>query len=325
MPSSECIEPTLEFELTVRFMQGDRIPVDFTVVVRTEDKKILGVARPSSRVTSSLSLDAIISKQGLPDATEKVRMALPLTKGHIEHIERVRSRHRKGDVVLSCQVEGVFLVSTTTNATLLLVRRADESEVYDVKYRYQSSFRSSHTNMWVLSGDNGKTFIQREIMREERTAIIGSSDWIHDYVSVWHATDYLVVEIPRTEATPGKGGLQDWIDAAAQAIDKARVNFGKGEWNDVVEDLRPVWEVLRGKPDIKAVLEANGYTSDAATALDNAIRQLFDFASKFVHRTDKTGKKLVSEVHAAKEEATLVYALAGTVVNLVARKTALTS
>jgi hypothetical protein len=49
---------------------------------------------------------------------------------------------------------------------------------------------------------------------------------------------------------------------------------------------------------------------------------MFDFASKFVHRTDKTGKRLVPEVRAAKEEAMLVYALAGTVVNLIARKTA---
>jgi hypothetical protein len=322
MPNSECIEPTVDFELLVSFAHGERVPVDFSIVVRAEDRKILGNARSYVRATESLPIDALDSPHGLPEATERLKMTLPLTRGHVEHIERVRSRHRKGDVVLRCEVEGQFLVSATTNATFLLAQR-NEGDTYDVKYRYQgSSFRPSHTNMWVLSGNNARTFLKREIKREERAAVIVSSDWLHDYVSLWHATNYLVLEIPHAEATPGKGGLQDWVDAATQAISNARSTLSKGEWNDVVEDLRPVWEVLRGKPDIKAMLEADGYTTDAAAALDSAIRQMFDFASKFVHRTDKTGKRLVPEVRAAKEEAMLVYALAGTVVNLIARKTA---
>lgn len=321
-PNAEAIEPTINLELELSFPRGEQVPLDVTVVVRAEDGRTLGVANPVAREPSTLPLDTIESGQPSTMLTERLQLVLPLTPRTLDHIECMRSVHRKGDVVLRCDTHVQCLVSMTVNAHFMMTPSDTHRDMFAVSYRFQQNYRpnTGHTNMWVLSGNNGRTFAQREIFKDTRTATIRSSDWLHDYAGPWKTTNYLVFEVPRQDPTPGGSGLQEWVNAAIEATQRATVSLRKADWNDVVEDLRPVWELFKGRTDIKDLLENDGYSVDASTALNEGIKAQFELASKFVHRVDKSGKKITPEIRASREDAYLVYAVATAVVNLLASK-----
>ncbi len=71
--------------------------------------------------------------------------------------------------------------------------------------------------------------------------------------------------------------------------------------------------------EIEELLTSDGYTPQAFADLNDSIKKLFDFSSKFHHREDK-GKKLSPEIKASKEDAYLIYAISMTFVNLISKK-----
>jgi hypothetical protein len=93
-------------------------------------------------------------------------------------------------------------------------------------------------------------------------------------------------------------------------------NLIRGDWNGVIEDSRAFWELLRSQEE---VLIRDGYTEPAFTDLNESLKQLFNFSSKFHHKEDK-GKKVMPEIKASKEDAYLIYAASMTFVNLISKK-----
>ncbi|MGK3967767.1 hypothetical protein WMF38_26785 [Sorangium sp. So ce118] len=275
-----------------------------------------------AREPGTFPLEAIGSGQSTNPTIERVQLILPLTHRTLDHIERLRSVHRKGDVVLHCDTHVISLVSTTVNAHFMMVPVENQRDIFSVFYRHQQSFQpnTGHTNMWVLSGDNGRCFAQREVHKDTRDAIIVSSDWLHDYAGPWKSTSYFVFEVPHQEVIPGGVGLQEWINAAIAAVQSSTESLAKGDWNGVVEDLRPVWELFKTRADVRNLLESDGYSPEAASALNDSVKAQFELASKFVHRVDKSGKKVTPDIRASREDAYLVYAFATAVVNLLAAK-----
>jgi hypothetical protein len=325
-PDAQCVEATLALDVAIGFQRGQRIPFDLAVQVRTEDKKLLGIARPSSYGQEQIQLEA--SDYGNQnEATAPMLVVLALSQKHVDYLEGLRSKHRKGDVVLQCHVEAQFLVSKVVNAYLkrgpeLQDQRggsAGEAVVY-VQSSGRDPFYSQTTNMWVLSGDGGRTFLQRETLRHDITVTIGSSDWLHDYAAPWRATRYMVVELPQPEILTSTPNIEQRVNPAIEAAQKATESLSKGDWNDVVEDLRPVWELLRNDADIQGLLQRDGYTPEAITAFNESVKHQFDLASKFVHRTDKAGKNVAPEIRASKEDALVCYSFAMSLLNLVSRK-----
>lgn len=327
-PDAECVESTLFLDLTLAFQRGQRIPLDLLVQVRTEDKRLLGVARPTTFGREKLVLNA--GETGTVDeANVVVQVSLPLSPKQLDYIEGVRSKHRKRDVVLECFVESQFVVSKVVNATL---KPGHDGQAHGggdgakvVLYKQINSrdpFHSQFTNMWVLSGDGGRTFLERETLHHTATVTISSGDWLHDFATPWRATRYIVIELPQPELLTSTSNIEQRVNAAIDAARNATASLSKGEWNEVVEDLRPVWELLRNEADIKGLLELDGYTSEAIKAFNDSVKAQFDLASKFAHRTDQTGKRVIPEIRASKEDSFLCYAFAMSLLNLVSRKVA---
>lgn len=324
-----CIEPTLHLDVELAFIYGQRIPFDILVHVRTEDKRTLGMARPDTFGHGKLVLDARDNLSN-SETTLAVQVSLPLSSRQLDHIDELRSTHRKGDVVLECAVEAQFLVSKVVNSALRVgadigTQGRGETREKQVIYKQQDSresFQSLVSNMWVLSGDGSRVFLERETLRHLSSVVIRSSDWLHDYAAPWRGERYIVVEIPQISKFSATSNIEQRLNAAIDATIKAADNLSRGEWNDVVEDIRPVWELLRNEADIKGLLERDGYTPEAVSAFNDSVKAQFDLASKFVHRLDKANKRLVPEIRASKEDALLCYAFAMSLLNLVARKTA---
>jgi len=323
---TNCVDPTIVLDVVLGFFRGQRLPVDVAVQIRTEDKKLLGVARAlTSAHPERIGLDANESGSQTEN-TLPVQVALSLTPKQLDYLDGLRAKHRKGDVVLECTAEAVFLVSKIVNARLKVgpqvqaQQRAEESGAMVV---YQSStrdsFYSQQTNMWILSGDGGRTYLERETLRYAATLVIGSSDWLHDYVTPWRTTRYMVVELPQQELLTSAPNIEQRVNTAIEAANRAMANLARGEWNDVIEDLRAVWELLRNQ-DIAGVLQRDGYPQDAIAAFTTIVQQQFTLASKFLHRVDQTGQRINPEIRASKEDAMVCLSAAMSLLNLIARK-----
>ncbi len=322
-PEDQCVEPTLVLDVVVAFQSGQRMPLDLAVEVRTEDKKLLGVARPITMMPSEKLAFKACEPGDNNEISVPVRVVLGLSPKQLDYLEGLRSKHRKGDVILHCRVEAQSLVSKTVIATMYPTGNGASGSDQPVVYRQTNrDFYSQFTNMWVLSANGNRTFMELETLRFATTVTIGSGDWLHDYSSPWRTTRYLVVELPQPEFLTSAPNIEQRVNAAIDAAKRSADNIAKGEWNDALEDLRPVWELLRKQSDISDLFQRDGYTADAITAVDEIVRHQFTLASKFLHRVDQSGKQINPEIRASKEDALVCYACAMSLLNLVSRKSA---
>jgi hypothetical protein len=75
------------------------------------------------------------------------------------------------------------------------------------------------------------------------------------------------------------------------------------------------WLIFASDRSIK-----NGYAREGADAFYKGITELFNFSSKFIHKVEKGGVKLLPEIKAQKEDAYMIYSLSASLLNLIARK-----
>lgn len=328
--ASSSIEPCILLDVTLIFSTGQEIPVDLSAKVSTDDDMLLGMAHSMSRTNQRLPLEASDpnSQQKLENQIT-LQLALPLTRGHVNYLEERRAYHRKGNVTLKCK----FNINTITSKAVLSYLRAADNErtmqnlLADRAVFYSHpmggvTFSPQQTNMWILSGNGNRAFLEHQITQSDMDIEIGSGDWIHDYVTLWNKTKYIILEVPLPEPSlrnPTEP-LQEKLNAALDSAKNASDSLQKGEWNEVILNLRMVWELLKKDVNIRDLLEKDGYTPDAATALDESVKSQFELASKFIHRLDKAGKKINPEIKASKEDAYLAYSFAASVLNLVLKK-----
>lgn len=321
-PDIPAVEPLVMLDVVTVFQRGQQALLDLTVKVRTQDNKLLGIARPTGFSNQQLSLAA--NGESMGEAQVSLQVVLSLSPKQVDYLEGLRSQHRKGDVVLPCEIEAQFLVSKTVNAHLHVTEERASPGGNAVTYRNHSGrdlFAPRYADMWVLSGDNGRVFMETHTIQHQQTVTIGSGDWLHDYAARWGGTRYVVVELPQPEilVSPVTPNITQRVNTAIEAAKRAAENVTKGEWSDVIEDLRPVWELIRNDADIASLLQRDGYPQDAIAAFNESIKQQFTFASKFMHRLDQ-GQQIRPEIRASKEDAWLCYTFAMAVLNLVTRK-----
>ena len=129
---------------------------------------------------------------------------------------------------------------------------------------------------------------------------------------------FVVVEIPAAEVLGGD--LGERMAKAFAAAQKARQSLRAGEWEDVCQDLRQVWELLRDEQFMRDILKKDGYHDDASSSLCSGLNGFFQLASKFDHALARDKATVLPELKAKKEDAYLAYASAMSVLNLIARK-----
>jgi hypothetical protein len=178
--------------------------------------------------------------------------------------------------------------------------------------------RPTETSQPLLA-DTGTGFLMVKTYRMDRNHRVPSADWLHDFAPKFGLGRFCVFELPQPEII-GTGSVQDTAKVALAAARKAEDELRAGRWTDACEELRRVWELIRNDVDIQTLLQKEGYTADAASTLNDAIKKLFDFSSKFMHAKDKAGAVIPPAVKAEKEDAYLVFATAMSIINLIAQK-----
>jgi len=172
----------------------------------------------------------------------------------------------------------------------------------------------------VVLVDSERGFLEVRRTCRDLPIRISGSDWIHEFAPKLDIGQFVVFEIPQPPLIGGTGTDFDRINEAIISARKAEQELRSGNWDDVMETLRGVWELLRNQQHIRDLLERDGYTPEAAEAFDKALQSLFTLSSKFVHRLDQSRQRIMAEIKPSKEDAYLAFGLAMGALNLVARK-----
>lgn len=329
-PVEKSINPELIFEIELFIQRRYEIPLEITGCVFSEDDmKIANIHELIHDPNKSIELSA---RDRGNEGEEKliIKVIAQLNYKTLDYIETLRTTNRKGDVSLTIDLFVKTIISKTSLSHMFLIERSAGGKVpyqlpesyknaMPVFYQYQDRFSTSRTNMWILSGDGGSTFIEIRNNNFKVSVPIRSSDWIHDYCPVFQIGRFSVFEYLLPDYIEGSGSIEERLNESINAIQKMEQNILKGEWNGVIEDSRAVWELIRNQEEIKDLLRRDGYTEEASKDLNESIKKLFDYSSKFHHREDK-GKKIMPEIKASKEDAYLMYAISMTVVNLISKK-----
>lgn len=149
---------------------------------------------------------------------------------------------------------------------------------------------------------------------------IKSSDWINDYCPVFNLGRYKVFEIPLIDKFEGEHEIIKHLRAAVESLDFIEDAMNNGDWNSVIKESRPVWELFRDREQFTKLLKANDLNQITSQSFNSLMESCFDFASKFIHRKARGSKEVSAINNASKEEAQFIYSMAFSIVNLIGKK-----
>jgi hypothetical protein len=326
-PVQESINPELMFEMEIFIRRGYEIPLEITGGVFSDENKKLANIHEFIHETNNIELSA---RDQMNEREEKsiIKLIAPLNHKVLDYIETLRTQNKKGDVILTLDIFVKTLISKTSLSYMFMMDDTKlpyqlpepYKDAKPVFYQYQrDGFSTRQTNMWILSGDSGPAFIEIRNNNFKNKVTIRSSDWIHDYCPVFQIGRFSVFEYLLPEYMEGSGSIEERLSGSIDAIKNMEYNMIRGEWTEVIKDSRVVWELLRNQGEIKDLLMGDGYTEPAFTNLNESLKQLFNYSSKFHHREDRE-KKMMPEIKASKEDAYLIYATSMAIVNLISKK-----
>lgn len=238
--------------------------------------------------------------------------------------EHAKDRHQT--------ISKTFLTNLSRRAIDLLnsVRKTDPKG--DIRFQIKFSVRcleSSYGEVHLKNGvenlppyitQKGEALIRHRVYPFNHEHKISASDWLHDFYPKFGLERYFVVELPIPTISVGKkDNLESRINEAILSFDEMRAAMEKSDWNLVVKESRPVWELQKKQAAISELIRNDAFSDSAVQAFNTMLQSLFDFASKFIHKEDRS-KELMSYSKASKEDAILIYTLAATILNLIGQK-----
>ena len=331
-PYPNACDPTLLVKVKIQYSVGYAVFLGTEGFVASKEGKMLGALEllPNDECKFEEALqpwDRIGS--GADQTTRSFSYTVKLSGVGLAHIETLRQKDRKKDVILVFDFVTRLFHPQFTRAQVATVA-LDQN----IQQRVFGSHDPSRRGILVTTSGNGgepsllsgmgsvpgsigkySWYPQKGI---EHT--IRSSDWVSDFAPVFGLGRSLVIEVPEVEPPLTDGDLGRRLKEAAEALPKMREDITKGEWTTCAEDARPIIELLNKKDLVLNLLTSDGLPRDAAESLVTGVSGIFDYASKFHHRVERDGSTVTPPVKAEKEDAYLAYMNAVTLVNLVSQK-----
>lgn len=169
-------------------------------------------------------------------------------------------------------------------------------------------------------GTNANLF-ETEVEEAKLPFEISASDWVQRYAPAFGIGRYLLFEYPLPNAPQPNAPFSERLAEAVTTLNQMQAHMTAGDWTLVVREARSVAELLRREEGaLKELMEQDGLPPEAASDLTASLRHLFQYASKFSHRLDRSGQKVLPQLKASKEDAQLAFALTSGVVNIITSK-----
>lgn len=220
----------------------------------------------------------------------------PISRLALNKLEEKRSKDPKGDLKFRLHIQFVFL----------------ESLFVGVK-------GSQTQNQVVLASLTDNSLFKSVTYDLNHEVVISSSEWLHNFSKVFERSRYQVFEIPIPDSLGDTSDLSQRLNAAIVSLKEMEEAKLSGDWETVLKESRPVWELVRNKQEIIDILKQDEFNDDTIKAFNALVESLFNFSSKFIHRESRS-KELMIINKARKEDAELIYAMAISLVNLLTKK-----
>lgn len=332
-PFGVSIDPALLFDFEINHDKWAFSTFAVEGSLFSEDEKFLSKLREAGDSGPNDTLGELAARGSNKDREfsklvnrHSVPMLATFSKKALDYIEEKRDKNPKHNVVFNLQLRIKLIYSRVRLAnvkpvdpqSLGMPRKVGPSKI--LTYENRHDWSTTYQNLWVLSGEGGPVFLSIQDVKHKIQHEIASSEWVYDFAPALELGKFLVIDIPQITPLASKDKLGKRINAAIKAIQVMETKIRAGEWNEAVKEARPFMELVRAKKPMEELLIKNGYTQDASDAFYKGVTELFNFSSKFIHKVEKGGTKLLPEIKAEKEDAYLIYSLSASLLNLIARK-----
>lgn len=251
----------------------------------------------------------------------------------IDCIEEKRMKDAYNDIKfklkLKFQIVEPIIIALPTKS-LKINSIAPKSAFSDEDMIIYGHDKTARGDTWLLSAKDGSGLlkIKKEII--EAHISISSSDWVNKFSEEMKLGKYFIIELPLPEIEKDYDRSEEkYVTQLHEAIKSFSImeqNIKMGEWNEVIKNSRPIYELIREKDFLESILSRSGYTQEMSLELHNSVRSLFNYASKYIHKIDQSPEKaIIHHFKAEKEDAYLIYATSATLINLLNRKLIKTS
>lgn len=329
---SRSIEPVIQFNIEMSFIENKEFPLSFYGELHSEDNMFLSTLIEIGHKDKSFELKGKFKDVKYKERIYRIKLITYLSRKMLDYIETMRDKNPKGDVKFNLKLYGKFLESNITISPIDkiispplrdLIPKLGGAQQWANRYllffgeKLPDSPPTNESTLISAKFDGTVITLHEHELKKEIT--IPASDWIHDYAPNFNMGKYLVAEIPIIEQLKIDDEFSKRISKAIEALLKMQKNIISGDWTEVMEGSRHVIELLRNEPLIKQILEDDGYTDVVSKEIYESLKNLFKFSSKFHHKLD-LDKKIKREFVPKKEDAYLIYFTTAGLVNLLTRK-----
>ena len=254
-PFEKAISPTLSFEVQIAYTNLEEAIVGIDGFLESDDGKILATVieiAPEKANTSGIGARGSMQDSEFKEAVYSSTLIALLEKSALSYIEKRRMANKKGDIflTLNLNIQNVVsaakishfheiapqetpIIPTQVNVVSSSGRRVTGKIL---AYGHDREYSSAYSNLWIISGDGGPTFLRINKQNLKKEGIrIPSVDWIHDYSPKLGIGEYFIVEIPK-----GKKVVKD----AWKYIDKAEECYRQWDTKGAYAHCREVGTLL---------------------------------------------------------------------------------
>jgi hypothetical protein len=332
---AETIHPSVDIVFEISYRDTFDYPISVKTIISSEDKRILGHGfEVPSKTAYQIPLKAFNYSQQTNRQNLHVQKTFRLTLDQkaLDHIENLREKNRKHDVVLQLDLTVSYLEgrleigSYGTHSINVPDQHQQQRQIDLIKLEFTNPNTSqTHLRMLIPSqGDYSYLALRDEPLTISHT--IKGSDWINDFQPQLGIGKFLVMEIPEVlSVSDSKDELGKRLHSATQRLKEIGELLRKGEWDDVAEDCRGIYEDLtknylpQFESSIKDLLrDTNGISDKGLNAFNEMIKNLGTYSHEFHHYRDEEGK--AKQVTVNKEDAYALYVSLVGLVNMLTVK-----
>ena len=327
-PAKDTVKPAIDFTVTVFTSKiKDIIPFSVNGVIRAEDGKVLSTIYAIDEQDADWVIK--IQREGITYNQEaiKFKCRVDLEENALEHIERLREKNQKHNVLLTFDINVIQLQASIGWSYLSRrsITTTNGEKVDTYVYDYEGAKSSSDSVKPITVRNEEYLQIQRKHIREVRE--ISNSDWIVDYLPVLQKMNYLLMEVP--EIAPlnlADDNLKEFAGRLKASTDKLKiiqVKLREGEWDEVVKECRGVYEDLKKGFSFNQYLKElisrdTGIPSKNLNDLVIFLDKSFDYDEASHHYRTNEGDEIKLMIH--KEDAYFSYLRLLGIVNLLNSK-----
>jgi len=305
-----AIQKELSFYIKYSYQEYVEIPISFDGMVLTQDGKRVGYLNevPVKQHKSQFT-GGFLSEQAILDyAIEQERQVILnccLSEPVISYLEDIRLKNAKKDLTLEVVFRKKYFETDNSFAELI---------------------------QYFISKKSTDRLYQRQLLEHFRiqeqtfsaTITISASDWLYDYAPKLGLGNFLLVEFPQPQFESPHNVFEERLDNMKGFLKEMKQKLNSGEWKEVMISFRQFTEQLQmGALEkentlgakLKTAYKARNGTDIGFNEMYQAVNNLFDFASKFIHTRSKN-KEIQPQPAAHKEDAYFVYSLAVNFTNL---------